>query len=122
MVRVMAIPNASLMADPKFVAMMIEAANIQEDNFQRFPDFLPKPPKFRHPREISARRKRKLEKRGEYCQFVRWTVNGKCRYSWGGKPSITVNFRFGPWQSPKYQPPAITTYALETHYTLGDAK
>jgi hypothetical protein len=110
------------MADPKFVAMMIEAANIQEDNFPAFTDLLPKPPKFRQPREISARRKRKLEKRGEYCHFVRWTVNGKCRYSWGGEPSIKFNFRFGPWQSPKYQAPAITSYSLYTHYTLGDAK
>src|SRR5882672_1457976 len=85
-------------------------------------DWLPKPPKFRQTREVSARRRRVLEKRGEYCHFVRWTVNGKCRYAWCGPIATTFNFRFGPWQSPKYQPPPVTTYSFETRYIIGDAQ
>lgn len=54
---------------------------------------LPKPPKFRKAREVSARRARKLRKRGEYLHFVRWTVNGKCRYTWGGKVPDTFTIR-----------------------------
>ena len=114
----MAIPNASLLADPKFFAEMIQSFRTQEEYpLPLLRDLFPKQPKFREPREISARRKRKLEKRGEHCHFVRWTVNGKCRYSWGGPPSPKIYFRFGPWQSPNYQPP-VTTYTIETRYTV----
>lgn len=34
------------------------------------------------PREVSARRARKLRRRGVYCKFLGWTPNGKCRYLW----------------------------------------
>jgi hypothetical protein len=113
----MAIPNAALMADPKFVELMMESIRTDRSLFT-VRDLLERPPKFRKAREISARRKRKLEKRGEYCQFVRWTVNGKCRYQWCAPASTAFHFRFGPWQSPKYQPPPVTTYSMETRYVV----
>lgn len=34
------------------------------------------------PREISARRARKLRKRGVSVRFMGWTPTGKCRYVW----------------------------------------
>lgn len=90
----MAIPNAALMADPKFVQSMIDSMKSADQVFLQLRDVLPRQPKFRKAREISARRKRKLEKRGEYCHFVRWTVNGKCRYTWGGPVPTAFTFKF----------------------------
>jgi hypothetical protein len=102
------------MADPKFVQAMMDSIKSADDLLMPVDRLMPVPPKFRNAREISARRKRKLEKRGEYCRFVRWTVNGKCRYSWGGPPSTAFNFRFGPFQSPKFNPLPVMTYKIET--------
>jgi len=81
-------------------------------------DWLPCPPKFRRAREISARRRRVLEKRGEYCHFVRWTVNGKCRYAWGGPTPEIFTQRLGPWQSPQYRPHPETAYRIGIHYVI----
>jgi hypothetical protein len=58
-------------------------------------DLLPKPPKFRRPREVHAQRARKLRRRGEYLHFVRWQ-NGHCIYSWGGPTPQTFTFRMHP--------------------------
>lgn len=33
-------------------------------------------------REVSAKRCRKLRRRGEHCWYSRLTSNGKCRYFW----------------------------------------
>lgn len=79
---------------------------------------LPKPPRFRFNREVSARRAAKLRKRGEYCHFLRWTVNGKCRYCWGGPNPQIFTQRLGPWQSPKFRPPPVTIYGFETRYQI----
>jgi hypothetical protein len=79
---------------------------------------LPKPPRFRKNREVSARRAVKLRKRGEYCHFVRWTVNGKCIYCWGGPTPQIYTQRLGPWQSPRYVTPPVAIYGFETRYEI----
>ena len=75
-------------------------------------ELLPKPPRFRVNREISAKRARKLRKRGEYCHFVRWTVNGKCRYCWGGPTPQTFTFRM-PRKGQERHVPMVTKYSLQ---------
>lgn len=115
----MTIPSASVLASPAFREAIFNALldNATLTHFPTIRDLLPKPPKFRRAREVSARRAATLRKRGEYCHFVRWTANGKCRYAWSGPTPKTFTVRLGPWQSSRYQP-VEAAYRIETRYLI----
>jgi hypothetical protein len=114
----MSTPTVESLANPTFRdAMNAILENASFVTYPRFRDFL-KAPKFRHSREVSARRAAKLRKRGEYCHFLRWTVNGKCRYAWSGPSPQMFTQRLGPWQSPRYVPPQADTFRIETRYEV----
>ena len=106
------LPNPELL---KLINQMLD--NVKIASYPAFRDLLPQPPKFRQSREVHAARARKLRRRGEYVHFVRWE-HGHCIYSWSGPTPETFTRRIGPWQSPKYQPPPMTTYTIETRYVI----
>jgi len=91
----MAIPNSRLLGDPIFVQSLIDGLKEADPTFLTVRDLLPRPPKFRKPREVHAQRARKLRRRGEYVHFVRWE-NGHCVYSWSGNVPDIFTFRMHP--------------------------
>jgi len=90
----MAIPNASVLANPEFMKQMMDAA-LDNPVHLTIGDLLPRPPRFRRNREVHAQRARKLRRRGEYVHFLRWE-NGHCVYCWGGPTPETFTFRMHP--------------------------